>query len=104
MRVGGSKDERVRAGGAHIQAGRAMRGALGAGGGALTIHVQLVHGIDFRSFTAAGALKEAVRPPSRYGELNPEPCRPLGRQGGPASGCNSCVHRAKPSARLSRAQ
>ena len=35
---------------------------------------------------------------ARHGESNPEPCRPLGRQGGPASGCISCVHSAKPAA------
>ena len=38
------------------------------------------------SFTTAGALREAIPPPCRHGESNPEPCRPSGRQGGPANG------------------
>ena len=36
--------------------------------------------------TTAGALREAIPPPCRHGESNPEPCRPSGRQGGPANG------------------
>ena len=36
--------------------------------------------------TTAGALREAIPPPCRHEESNPEPCRPSGRQGGPANG------------------
>ena len=36
--------------------------------------------------TTAGALREAIPPPCRQGESNPKPCRPSGRQGGPANG------------------
>jgi len=53
---------------------------------------------DTRSLSFQRRRNQEVPPPYRRGESDPEPCRPLGRQGGPASGCISCVHSAKPAA------
>ena len=44
-------------------------------------------GDGMRSFTTAGSLREVIPLPSCHGESSPEPFRPLGRKGGPASGC-----------------
>ena len=41
---------------------------------------------DTRSLSFQRRRHQEVPPPYRRGESDPEPCRPLGRQGGPANG------------------
>ena len=41
---------------------------------------------DTRSLSFQRRRNQEVPPPYRHGESDPEPCRPLGRQGGPANG------------------
>ena len=77
-----AREERARARGARTQEWGYDAGRVGAGGCSRRGGRQRQRG----ELHDGGALREVIPPPCRQGESNPKPCRPSGRQGGPANG------------------
>ena len=56
------------------------------GWGAGSAHLPVGRAAGMKSLTATAALEEAVPPPSRHGESNPDPWWLICCQGGPTNG------------------
>ena len=66
--------------------GGSMRARCVARAGRWAAHDQRDVAVDTKSLNSQRRRNQAAPLPCRHGESNPEPCRPSGRQGGPANG------------------
>ena len=66
--------------------GGSMRARCMARAGRWAAHRLSLEALRTKSLYFQRRRNQAAPPPCRHGESNPEPCRPSGRQGGPANG------------------
>ena len=66
--------------------GGSMRARCVARAGRWAAHRLSLEALGTESLYFQRRRNQAAPPPCRHGESNPEPCRPSGRQGGPANG------------------